>query len=276
MSAPLEVMIYVHEAHEGLARFRAPLELAGFRLVERFRAPEPEADVAAALLVVLGGPMGVYDADRFAFLAVELDVLRARLAANRPSIGLCLGAQLLAAAAGSTVHKGDRGMVIGVGPVLRLGVDDPLLAQLPEVFDTVHWHGDTFEPVPGRRSSGGTPIRPRASGWAPRWGSSSTPSSARTGSGRGSRGRRPRSGEAAATRRPSSPRGFPDSRRRFRSWTDCWGRSPGRPGRQRGPEPERAARPAPVLRRPPGFGGLSPDGRRDLRRSSGVPLGSGG
>jgi GMP synthase (glutamine-hydrolysing) len=150
MSAPLEVVAYVHEAHEGLARFRAPLELAGFQVVERFRAPEPETDVAAALLVVLGGPMGVYDADRFPFLAVEQEVLRVRLAANRPSIGLCLGAQLLAAAAGSTVHKGDRGKVIGVGPVQRLGSDDPLFAQLPEVFDVVHWHGDTFDPVPGK------------------------------------------------------------------------------------------------------------------------------
>ena len=150
MTAPLDVVTYLHEPHEGLARFRAPLERAGFRPVERLRAPDPAADARAPLLVVLGGPMGVYDADRFPFLEVELDVLRARLAADRPCIGLCLGSQLLAAAAGSAVFRGARGMSIGVGPITRTGLDDPLLREIPETFDAVHWHGDTFEPVPGR------------------------------------------------------------------------------------------------------------------------------
>ena len=92
MSALLDVVTYVHEPHEGLARFREPLERAGFRPVERFRAPDPAADARAPLLVVMGGPMGVYQADRFPFLQAEVEVLRARLAADLPSIGLCLGA----------------------------------------------------------------------------------------------------------------------------------------------------------------------------------------
>jgi GMP synthase (glutamine-hydrolysing) len=151
MTEPLDVVTYVHEAHEGLARFRAPLERAGFRPVERFRSPDPVADARAPLLVVMGGPMGVYDADRFPFLHAELDVLRARLAADRPSIGLCLGAQMLAAAAGATVFRGARGKTIGVEPITRVGAsEDPVLRGLPETFDAVHWHGDTFEPIPGR------------------------------------------------------------------------------------------------------------------------------
>ena len=137
MNPSLEVIAYVHEPHEGLARFREPLERVGFRTVERFRAPDPAADVRAPLLVVLGGPMGVYDA-------------------GRPSIGLCLGAQLLAAAAGSRVFRGARGKVVGVGPVARVGpAEDPLLRELPDTFDAVHWHGDTFEPVPGHLLFGG-------------------------------------------------------------------------------------------------------------------------
>jgi GMP synthase (glutamine-hydrolysing) len=151
MTPSLEVIAYVHEPHEGLARFREPLERAGFRTVERFQAPDPVADVRAPLLVVLGGPMGVYDADRFPFLKTEIEVLRARLAEGRPSIGLCLGSQLLAAAAGSRVFRGPSGKVIGVGPIARVGpAEDPLLRGLPDAFDAVHWHGDTFEPVPGR------------------------------------------------------------------------------------------------------------------------------
>jgi GMP synthase (glutamine-hydrolysing) len=151
MTRSLDVIAYVHEPHEGLARFREPLERAGFRPVERLRVPDPTADVRAPLLVVLGGPMGVYDADRFPFLGAELEVLRARLAADRPTIGLCLGAQLLAAAAGSRVFRGARGKVVGVGPIARVqAAGDPLLRELPDTFDAVHWHGDTFEPVPGR------------------------------------------------------------------------------------------------------------------------------
>jgi GMP synthase (glutamine-hydrolysing) len=150
MTASLDAVAYLHEPHEGLARFREPLERVGFRPVERLRAPDPSADVRAPLLVVLGGPMGVYEADRFPFLAAEIAVLKARLDAGRPSIGICLGAQLLAAAAGATVFRGPRGKVIGVEPVTRVGpVDDPLLQALPASFDTVHWHGDTFEPSPG-------------------------------------------------------------------------------------------------------------------------------
>jgi GMP synthase (glutamine-hydrolysing) len=150
MSELLDVVTYVHEPHEGLARFRAPLERAGFHPVERLRSPDPVADTRAALLVVMGGPMGVYDAAGFPFLETELAVLRARLAADRPCIGFCLGAQLLAAAAGSTVFRGPRGMSIGVGPVSRAGPpDDVLLRDLPDTFDVVHWHGDTFEPTPG-------------------------------------------------------------------------------------------------------------------------------
>ena len=151
MTPSHDVIAYVHEPHEGLARFREPLERVGFRPVERFRAPDPSVDARAPLLVVLGGPMGVYDADRFPFLKTELEVLRARLAADRPSIGLCLGSQLLAAAAGARVYRGAQGKVIGVGPIAReLPAEDPLLRELPDSFDAVHWHGDTFEPVPGR------------------------------------------------------------------------------------------------------------------------------
>src|SRR5215831_15297325 len=77
MSAPLQVVTYVHESNEGLALFRGPLVRSGFRPVVRLRSPGP-TDARAPLLVVMGGPMGVYDAGRFPFLQAELDVLRAR------------------------------------------------------------------------------------------------------------------------------------------------------------------------------------------------------
>ncbi len=149
MTAPFDAVAYVHEPHEGLARLREPLERAGFRPVERLRAPAPAADVRVPLLVVLGGPMGVYDADRFPFLSTEIEVLRGRLAANRPTIALCLGSQMLAAAAGARVYPGSRGKSIGVAQVRPVPGDDPLVRAVPGPFDVVHWHGDTFDPIPG-------------------------------------------------------------------------------------------------------------------------------
>ena len=108
-------------------------------------------DEEAELVVVMGGPMGVYDADRLGFLREERALLQARLSEGRPNLGICLGAQLLAAAAGSTVWPGAAGMVVGVLPV-RLTAEalaDPIFAGFDERFETVHWHGDGFDPVPG-------------------------------------------------------------------------------------------------------------------------------
>src|SRR5262249_50854414 len=124
----LEAVALLHSPDEGLARLGPALEGAGFRWRGRMSAADPRGG-EAALGVVRGGEMGVYEAARSPFLADEIAVLRARLEADRPSLGICLGAQLLAAAAGSTVRRGARGKVVGVGPVHRIpaGLKDPAL-----------------------------------------------------------------------------------------------------------------------------------------------------
>jgi GMP synthase (glutamine-hydrolysing) len=146
----LDAVALLHAPDEGLARLGPALQAAGFRCRERLRSVEP-ADVDAPLVVVMGGEMGVYDADHEPYLAAEIALLRSRLAADRPCLGICLGSQLLAAAAGATVRRGDPGMVVGVRPVQRVpaGLKDPALEGVPEEFDVVHWHGDTFQPAPG-------------------------------------------------------------------------------------------------------------------------------
>jgi len=98
----------------------------------------------ADLVVVLGGEMGAYQTDEFPFLEQEKELLRERIAAERPVLGVCLGAQLMAGALGERVYKGETTQ-IGYRRVepTTAGTDSPI-----RHFDgvpVVEWHGDTFE-----------------------------------------------------------------------------------------------------------------------------------
>ncbi|MDR2252798.1 MAG: glutamine amidotransferase [Bifidobacteriaceae bacterium] len=95
------------------------------------------------LLVVLGGPIAVYESRAYPFLVDELDAIAARLAAGRPVLGICLGAQLMAAALGAAVGPTGR-KEIGYAPLtLTRAGRDSVLAPLDGVR-VLHWHGDQF------------------------------------------------------------------------------------------------------------------------------------
>lgn len=146
----MRAVVIQHEEHEGPGLIGPALEQAGFQLTQRYRQVKHD-DLGAELWVVLGGPMGVYESDRHPFLKDELAFLSERLAADAPVLGVCLGAQLLAAAAGSEVFPGKNGFEVGVGPVrwTQAGLEDPVIAGVPPKSVVAHWHGDTFKPVPG-------------------------------------------------------------------------------------------------------------------------------
>ncbi len=102
-------------------------------------------------LVVMGGPMGVSDTAQHPYLADELRLIAAAVAAGLPVLGVCLGAQLLAAALGARVYRGAR-LEIGAGTVALTspGRADPVLGAAGRgVLPVVHWHQDTFELPPG-------------------------------------------------------------------------------------------------------------------------------
>ena len=145
----MRAIVLQHEAHEDLGVLGPALTEVGFTLVRRFRAVE-HADLEAELIVVLGGAMGVGDSAH-PFLQKEQAFLAERLALERPCLGVCLGAQLLAAAAGSQVFTGKNGLEVGVAPVrwTKAGLEDPVLAGLSSKLTTAHWHQDTFAPVAG-------------------------------------------------------------------------------------------------------------------------------
>ncbi len=138
-----------HVEIEDLGYLGEALERNGIRseYVDAESLPDDAGAVRDSGLVVLGGPMGAYEADRYPHLRAEIELIRAFLAAERPVLGICLGAQLLAAAAGARVYPGERGKEIGWAPVqlTEAGVHDPLWTGFPESFDTFHWHGDTFD-----------------------------------------------------------------------------------------------------------------------------------
>jgi len=94
-------------------------------------------------LIVMGGPMGVMDTAEHPGLLAELALIEAALRRELPVIGVCLGAQLLAAAAGARVYRGPEEEV-GAGTV-TVTTDDPVLGQAGTELPVLHWHGDTFD-----------------------------------------------------------------------------------------------------------------------------------
>lgn len=144
----MQCVVIQHVAFEDLGTFRTPLLQRGFDIsylqagVDDLRqAQHRHAD----LLVVLGGPIGVNDDVDYPFIADELALIRERLKSGRPLLGICLGAQLIAAALGARVYPSG-GKEIGWNSIdlTEAGRASCLLA-LDQQAPVLHWHGDTFE-----------------------------------------------------------------------------------------------------------------------------------
>ena len=95
------------------------------------------------LTVILGGPIGVYESSDYPFLQQEIDLLKVRLDKNLPTLGICLGAQLIAHALGAKVYAGHQKEIgwskLNITPVEK----NPLTAL--DNTEVLHWHGDTFD-----------------------------------------------------------------------------------------------------------------------------------
>ncbi len=102
------------------------------------------------VILILGGPMNVYEEDKYPFLKDEDKLIKEAIKKEIPTLGICLGAQLIAKAAGARVTKNIVKQIhqkeIGWYKVNLTdeGKNDPMFKGLGESFDVFQWHGDTF------------------------------------------------------------------------------------------------------------------------------------
>jgi GMP synthase (glutamine-hydrolysing) len=132
---------------EDLGLLEHALMAAGYRVDYR-EAPAGTLSArelaAADLLVVLGGPIGVYEADAYPFLNDAVAAVAARLNRGQPTLGICLGAQIMARALGKPVYPSGV-KELGWAPVrLTAAGRTSVLAGLGDLA-VLHWHGDTFD-----------------------------------------------------------------------------------------------------------------------------------
>jgi GMP synthase-like glutamine amidotransferase len=141
------VHVVQHAAAEGLGRLADWLPAIGVDVhpTHPYLGNRVPPSVEGDALIVLGGPMGAYDDDDAPWLPSVRDLLASAVDDGVPTIGICLGAQLLAVAAGGAVEKGAAGPEIGLDDVTVTTSDELLTAG---VIPVVQWHHDTISRLP--------------------------------------------------------------------------------------------------------------------------------
>jgi GMP synthase (glutamine-hydrolysing) len=162
VAARLLVVQHEPSSPPGLLAAAAAATGVELRVVEAPGEPVPATLVGADGLVVLGGVMDADESDAYPHLPRTMDLLADAAARSAPALGICLGAQLAAAALGGRAYPGPAGEEIGWTKVelTDAGRADPVLGALQEPAELFEWHHDTFDPPPGATLLAGGAVYP--------------------------------------------------------------------------------------------------------------------
>jgi len=143
-----KILVIQHVESEGPGLIGTAISRGGFAMeyARVYRGEKiPVSPAGFSAVIAMGGPMGVYEADKYPFIRDELRLMKEAFNKDLPVMGICLGAQMMARAAGARVYKGS-GTEIGFYKVALTdeGAKDRLLIGLPQEFTVFQWHGDTF------------------------------------------------------------------------------------------------------------------------------------
>jgi GMP synthase-like glutamine amidotransferase len=149
---------FQHVPFEGLGSIEPWLLDNGFevsctRCFEAFNSPTPDA---IDWLIIMGGPMSVNDEDRYPWLKLEKQFVRTMLAADKPVLGICLGAQMIANVMGASVFANPN-KEIGWLPIDGLLPEDNSAFKFLPSEMAFHWHGETFDLPPGAHRLASSP-----------------------------------------------------------------------------------------------------------------------
>jgi len=137
----------LHVPFEGLANIETWLNHADYDityscLYNDDTLPNDISDID--LIFIMGGPMSVHDEAQYPWLENEKSWLKRAIASNKPMLGICLGAQLIANVLGASVYL-NTNKEIGWFELHGINQGNTDVFNFPESFDALHWHGETFD-----------------------------------------------------------------------------------------------------------------------------------
>jgi GMP synthase-like glutamine amidotransferase len=117
----------------------------GLSCTKMYESPDLPSPQDFDWLVVMGGPMGVNEQAKYPWLAPEIELIQATMKQSKRILGICLGAQLMAAALGAEVKKNPHKEIGWFHVQSHTMGNDPLSNLMPPRFRAFHWHGETFD-----------------------------------------------------------------------------------------------------------------------------------